>query len=183
MPAHAIPPASLLLTLDTRDPRLGLRSKPSQLPLCSRTDYESPARQVYLFDEKDHSVRFEGLPWHEPREPDDHFPSVLPERVLHLRPLRPDEDEEHAGEYVLDSFLGGRGFLRVGGDPIWIQSPEHVDCLCGQQPRFVATIGHESYTNPTGILSPTEAFYLGEGALYFFVCQPCQRVVVVAQST
>ena len=100
----------------------------------------------------------------------------LIERSLKLRMLRDDEEG-------VDRFIGGSAFLRVGGNPLWMQEGEGVSCRCGRTPEFVAGVGYEQYGRPSGIVSPGLPFFVGELASYFFLCRSCSRVVVVSQPT
>lgn len=179
---RSFPSPSLLLTLDTRDPRLGFVTAIPEIPLCSRLDGFSIARQLYSFDVNSHRVMFDGPAWHISLDPEDMLASPLPLRNLYLRPLRHDEDDEKASKYaVQDTFLGGDAFLRIRGKPLWLLDPEEVSCLCGKEAEFIASIGYENYARPSGLISPVRPFFIGELALYFFGCLQCKRIVVVSQ--
>jgi hypothetical protein len=178
-----VPPPVLLLTLDLSDPRLDLAGASRELPLFSRVDASSTEPQSYVFDAAGRSVTFEGPGWNVAVDPADLFTPPLTERRLVLRPAQGDEDPALApSKYeVQDTFLGGSGFIRVRGEPVWLADAEDVVCTCGKETEFVAGIGYERYNAPSGIVSPTRPFFLGELALYFFACLDCRRVVVVSQ--
>ncbi len=127
------------------------------------------------------TVCFDGPGWEE----HDFEPLAdLPLRALKLRPALPEEDPGSGEKYaVQDTFVGGRAFLRVKGEPIWLDRPELVTCSCGQMSQFVAGIGYESGRRVSGIIDDQTPFFLGELALYFFACLPCRRVTVISQPT
>jgi hypothetical protein len=79
-----------------------------------------------------------------------------------------------------DTFVGGEGFIRVLGAPLWLQEPLDIACQCGDRFAYAASIGYEVGLRGT---VPDQPFFIGEGALYFFVCKRCLRVAVRSQST
>jgi hypothetical protein len=84
-------------------------------------------------------------------------------------------------DVVIDSFVGETGFIRIGGEPIWVQRREDVACDCGGQMTHAASIGYENYDRPSGLLPGGRPFFLGELAFYFFYCGRCDRVMVITQ--
>lgn len=184
-PEGATPAPTLILLLDLRDPRLGLTRQVGVLPVCARLDGEDLERQYYSFDERNRVVAFEGPPWNVDVDPLDALPNPLPECQLDLRPVVSTEEmrEEMPRNLIPDTFAGGAGFLRVG-EPDWLTGPEPVECPeCGRHCEFAACIGSEAYDEPSGIVSATKAFFVGELATYYFCCFECSRMVVVAQGT
>ncbi|NOU27794.1 MAG: hypothetical protein HOO96_07820 [Polyangiaceae bacterium] len=179
------PLPTLIMSLDLRDPRLGLTRRVGVLPVCARLDGENLERQFYSFDEQKRTVAFEGPPWNVDVDPLDALPNPLPECWLDLRPVVSTEEmrEEMPRNLIPDTFSGGGGFLRVS-EPEWIEGPEPVECLgCGRHCEFAACVGSEEYTAPSGIVSASQSFFVGELATYYFCCFDCSRMVVVAQGT
>lgn len=180
--AGALPPPMTLLTLDVSDPRLSITSDILGLPFCSRIDGASLERQSYVFEPIGRVVTFEGAGWHIQIDPADMLPVPLAERGLRLRPVKTEEDPEQVSKFeAQDTFLGGEAFLRVRGEPIWLGDPEEVECACSRRMKFMAAIGYENHEHPSGIVLPDRPFFIGELALYFFVCLSCRRVVVLSQ--
>lgn len=180
-PAKSDPPAVLLITLDLRDPAIGLTSRIGIVPLCSRIDYETPVIQRYDFDEVTGEVRYLGDAWHVPMDPDDLLPIPLKESRLRLRPTKPTE--ELGGESdPIDTFLGGDAFIRVRGEPLWLLDPLKPRCECGSLMEYLACIGYEKYNRPSGIVTKTTPFFIGELALYYFLCSQCNTVQVIMQA-
>lgn len=183
-PAGASPLPRLLLVLDLADPKLEFESANAELPLCSRVDGMSLDPQSYLVDFGKRQASFEGAAWNEPLDPRDSLPDPLVEKPLRLRPALPAEDSSQTDVYqVHDTFLGGPSFLRIGGDPLWLTGPEAVRCACGATSRFVAGVGYEKYDDPSGIVDAVTPFFLGELALFFFLCTTCNRITVISQSS
>ena len=181
-PVGASPPPTLLMTLDFWDPRVGLGDLGCELPLISRIDGEYPDTQAYVFDVGTREVAFEGPSW--TVAPDlCAFSHPLEVRSLRLRELRANEDPEISLDDAIDQFVGGQGFLRIRGTPLWLYSPQVVTCTCGRNAAYVASIGYEKHSQSCGIISDTEAFFVGESGFYFFLCTPCRRVVVLTQPT
>lgn len=181
-PSESSPEPWLFVTLDTRDPRIGIGRGATELPLCSRGDYETPERQSYRFYPSTRTVVFDEPGWNVEQHPDDLLLRPLDERKLHLRTADASEEPRTADKYaVQDTFLGGTRFIRVGGEPLWLDRPVDVRCPAGHDALFIAAMGYEPYTRPSGIVSPTRPFFIGELALYFFICYPCQRIIVISQ--
>jgi hypothetical protein len=184
-PPGAVPNPVKLLGLDCRDPRLEvLPPLPGELPLCSRVDGADLERQSYEISwQPIRKVRFLGAPWSAPPDLHDMLPP-LTAKPLRLRSLREAEYPTRSPiESVQDSLLGGEGFIRVGGEPIWLQGPEEVECGCGKQTVHVVTIGYERYDTASGLIPGGQPLFLGEYALYFFFCADCHRMLVLSQST
>lgn len=184
-PAGASPAPTLLLTLDLGDPRLAFGRSSGTLPLCAHLDGSNLERQHYSFDPVLNRIAFDGPAWQADTDPDYYLPNPLPQHPLCLRPLREAEDLRVTDKYdVQDTFLGDVAFLRVGGEPLWLQHAEEVACTsCGAEQAPVACVGYENESHPSGLVTPSEPLFLGEFALYFFACFGCNRVAVLSQST
>jgi hypothetical protein len=83
---------------------------------------------------------------------------------------------------AVDDFVGGNSFIRILGPPVWLEEPVEVDCTCGLSTRYISSIGYESPKDSGGIVGG-EPFFIGEGALYFFLCDSCLITTVISQST
>lgn len=80
-----------------------------------------------------------------------------------------------------DDFLGGVSFVRIL-QPLWMQDAEEHVCSCKAPMTFVACIGNQSYDAADGIVDG-RPFFIGEAALYFFLCPNCMSILVTSQST
>lgn len=107
------------------------------------------------------------------------FPSLpFPRVPLRLREMKDGEvvsgDEDRS--VALDSFLGGEGFIRFLGEPLYLEEG------FGGVPGFVyfASIGYELYKESDCWFGNTP-FYHGEFAQYFFISGDGGRVRVVNQ--
>jgi len=178
---------TLLLTLDLADPALkslhcrGL----SELPLPSYIDCDLWLyRQDFLLrpQSREIIVTRRSDPNDAP-EPDCMFPNPLPEKTLQLKKMKQSEYPIDENSYwrICDDFLGGPGFIRVLGPPIWLQYLENIDCTCGAAMDYVASIGYEFGDNLSGFIEK-EPFFIGEAALYFFFCKQCGLISVISQS-
>jgi hypothetical protein len=94
-----------------------------------------------------------------------------------LRPLTPGERADPV------ETLFGRAFLRVGGDPPWLQFPETVKTGRGELTKFICAIGYERGRSPSGLLSSGQAFMIGELALYFFLDMRRCEIIITSQTT
>lgn len=185
IPDGASPPPTLILTLDLRDPAIRgllpaseLEHCDHELPLITRTD-GSADRQDYSYDPATRTAVFSGHPWSPFCEAA--LPEVVSERAISLTPFGPEYLEREGSDDPFDTFLGGEAWLRVGGEPLWRTGPETATCRCGTSMFPLVWVGHESYAKRGGFLVD-RAFFLGELALYFFVCLRCRRVTVVTQA-
>jgi hypothetical protein len=179
----------LLLTIDGSDERIarvmGGRREP--LPLASYTDCDVwVAPQDYIVDRKCAACRLV-------RRVDSYATAPaaveisppLPEHRLRLRPMLDEEVPWSADSYstAADSFLG-RGFIRIGGPPLWLQGAADETCDCGQLMNYVASVGYQSGPDAgLGLAHGGAPFFIGESGLYFFYCAACDRFRVTAQST
>lgn len=188
VPEGATPRPTLLLSIDLRDPGVQQVLSAEErvygnhvLPIASRSDLMGD-QQSYDYDPASRRVVFAGAPWSPACEPA--LPSELPERPISLRPVG-HQDLCSESDDPFDAFLGGPAWLRVGGEPLWRTGPESVECTCGVSMVPLVWIGHESlraWGEPgTARFLDDKPFFLGELALYFFVCLRCRRVTVVTQ--
>lgn len=188
IPDGAAPRSTLILTIDLRDPSvqrvLPVTERPfadHEMPIASRSEVMVD-RQTYEYDPRTRTVVFPGPPWAPDGEPE--LPPELPARPILLRPVGP-LDLRGGSDDPFDAFLGGPAWLRVGGEPLWRTGPESVECTCGVSMVPLVWIGHESlraWGEPgTARFLDDKPFFLGELALYFFVCLRCRRVTVVTQ--
>lgn len=178
--------ATLLFTLDLKDP--GLESlyleETSELPLCSyincdvwnwkqEFDIQPGSRRVRLLSRSDSK---------EALDPEYMLPNPLLEKPAFLREMKKNEYPVDENSYwkACDEFLGGAKFIRVLGPPIWLQGAVRVSCSCGLAMKYVACIGYEFDDNHSGFIED-EPFFIGEGALYFFLCKKCLKLVVISQ--
>jgi hypothetical protein len=181
-PQGSHPPAGLVVTLDGTDPRLSLNVR-GAIPLCTRMDGFAAEPQRYKILRIERRVMFGGLPWSAPIDDQDLVALPLPRIPLRLMPPEPGEDPSQSSKYeVQDTFIGGEGFIRIGGEPLWLGEDEDHECTCGTLMSFVACLGYE---NPAkrSILGALGPFFLGEVAEYFFLCVSCDEVAVVSQPT
>lgn len=188
VPDGATPLPTLILTIDMRDPAVH-QVLPAEarayadhaLPVVSRSDLMGD-RQHYGYDPSARTVVFAGESWSPACEPA--LPSEIPERSISLRGVGP-QDLRPGSDDPFDAFLGGPAWLRVGGDPLWRTDPDSVACGCGVPMVPLVWIGHESMRawgeSRAARFLDDEPFFLGELALYFFVCLRCRRVTVVTQ--
>lgn len=176
----------LLLVLDLSDPRLGPLHicGVSELPVCSYVNSIAWAgRQVYRIDAENKEVAFIEAPAGMPPNRNDSFPNPLPRKRLALRDL-PDEEictDEDAYWRACDEFLGGASVIRLLAEPVWLQYVEEEHCACGGKTEAFCSVGYENYTGR--LFLDDRPFFMGEGALYFFLCPLCMEVHVVWQSS
>jgi hypothetical protein len=181
---------TLLMVLDLGDPLLGPIGSShglGELPLCSYVNALVWAgRQRYKLNGEAKTVRLveRESTLRDCLEPEDRLPNPLEEVSVSLVEMRPGDlptDEQRYWE-ACGEFAGGRSFIRVLGSPLWLEHPHSEWCRCGREMQYVAAVGSESFDEPSGILQG-EAFFIGEGALYFFWCAGCSEIAVVSQAT
>lgn len=189
VPQGATPRPALVLTVDLRDPAIHDVLPPGdrpyadhELPIATRSEVLVD-RQWYEYDPKTRRVVFTGPPWSPDGEPE--LPAEIPERPISLRPVGPWDKGRGGSDDPIDAFIGGPAWLRVGGEPLWLAAPEAVRCTCGVTMLPLVWIGHESLRtwgeSGTARFLDDKPFFLGELALYFFVCLRCRLVTVVTQ--
>jgi hypothetical protein len=182
-------PPVLILTLDLADPRLA-EMKPKdkgcrELPLFSYINGMVESVQRYMVDHTNHTVRFfkaESL--NSTVEPLAICPNPLPGRKLKLRPKTKSELPTNESTYwkACDTFCGGDGWLRIGGEPLWLHEPEKHRSSKGRSMKYVAAVGYDANRNSPFLDEPRELMF-GEMGLYFFVSDDLSEVVVSSQPT
>jgi hypothetical protein len=180
---------TLLLALDLQDPKLSsLPAMPlNELPLCSFVNSNAwEKKQTYQINPGLHTVSLVDLGCKDVICVDDADRLPIPFIERHIRLLQMKERENPIDEQAywdnLDNFIGGASFIRVLGSPIWLQWVEEETCTCGLPMNYVCSIGYEDLQKP-GDLIPGAHFFIGEAALYFFLCAGCLKVSVISQST
>ncbi|HEX5753406.1 MAG TPA: hypothetical protein VFZ09_44825 [Archangium sp.] len=184
--AESPPAPCLLLSLDLKALPESSLVGVSQLPLVLYLNCDlGKQTQEYQFD-----VRTRRIDWlagdcssGHPFGLENRIPEPLPERCVSLRPMQPEElpgDEERYWS-ACDNFLGGAGFLRVLGAPVWLAEPLEAVCVCGRHMRYVASLGYEVSGEPSVFLEGEQVLFVGEMAFYFFLCADCRRVRVLSQ--
>lgn len=179
---------SLILSLDLADPKLNsLRTSGLKiLPIVSYLNCDiwiypqhfkiiPDLNQVYMIGR---SATFTTV-----LEGELSFENPLERKSFFLRDMTAEELGVGDDNYwkACDSFVGGASFIRILGPPLWLQGAEKVHCFCGKEGSYVCSIGYD-IANPTGFVSE-KAFFVGEGALYFFICSHCSVLSVVSQGT
>ena len=183
------PRPTLLLTLDLNDPRLAPLKAPGleELPLCYSIDCDLLLRrQTFRLQPATRTVTLIKLDADspEPFDDDDALPNPLPEKRVRLRAMVREDYPTDEDSYwsACDEFVGGEKFIRVLGPPLWLQDVEHVPCDCGSPMEYVCSFGYEGDGDPGGFV-PDGPFFIGEAALYFFLCRACLKTAVTSQST
>lgn len=179
---------TLLLTLDLNDPRLGdlCHGILSEIPLCSHMNCAAyQERQIFQIDTQLKRARC--IERNRNAKVLDHdlvTANPLPEQSIRLRKMGDSEVPASEERYATacDTFLGGSSFIRVLGSVLWLQDPYLERCPCGLDRKHIASIGYERYDQPAGYI-PGRPFFLGECALYFFLCSACLQVTVISQSS
>jgi len=183
---------TLLLVLDLKDPRLSELHTGSlkSLPICSYINCDvwgDPQHFKILPNENKTILVKRSENFRIILDDDEKFPNPLPAKPLKLREMFDSEidvDEnvdEEAYWQARETFVGGSSFIRILGDPLWLQFPESPLCLCGKEEKYVCSIGYEVYDS-RGIIDD-RAFFIGEGVLYFFLCFDCLILTCLSQST
>jgi hypothetical protein len=180
-----------LIKLDVQDARLSLHlpNAVTELPLVSYFNLTVvPDRQIYHIDCGRRRVEMLQVSEVDAEMLPEQYrlPNPLPRRALTLREMKLSELPVDEPSYwsACESFVGGESLIRLVGPPVWMQDAEEVKCeQCGDEMKYVASIGYERYDNPYGLLTKTQPFFPGEFALYFFICRKCLRGEVVCQST
>lgn len=181
-----LPKPALVMTLDLNDPRINLPKIDGLhlLPICSHINCDAwvktqtyqinpDSRRLSLVSENDSFFQFDEM---------DRFPNPLPETRIVLAQMDREDYPINEEMYwtACDRFLGSSSFIRVLGPPVWLQWVDEPVCECGLSVEYICSIGYENYQHPGGII-PGKPFFIGEGALYFFLCPHCLKVVVTSQ--
>ena len=94
----------------------------------------------------------------------------IPEYKLELIALNDEAEKARKfGEYCWEE-LGTR--FKIGGEPAFIQEPDHPGCLCGEKMSFYAqldTIGDDFDIADSGLI-------------YVFYCFDCNEAKAIVQS-
>jgi hypothetical protein len=182
-------PPALILTLDLTDPRLAeVKSKNKgcrELPLFSYINGMVESVQRYTVDYTTHTVRFfKAEPLNGTIEPLAICSNPLPTCKLKLRPMKKAELPTSEAAYwkACDTFCGGDGWLRVGGEPLWLYEAEENWSSKGRPMKYVAAVGYDANRNSPFLDEPGQLRF-GEMALYFFVSKDLSEVVVSSQPT
>ncbi len=178
----------LLLNLDLNDPCLKkLKTQAlTELPLCTYLNcniWEDD--QLFQIFPEMREVRLIKYKKKDPEilDEEDRLPNPLPKTEVYLEELTLDEsplDEDSYWESC-DMLLGGCDFIRLL-QPLWLQEVEMQICSCGKQMTFAACVGYENYEISNGFLGAVP-FFIGEAALYFFICHECLLVKSICQSS
>lgn len=177
---------TLLFVLDLRDPLLaGLReTRLSELPLCTYASCGVWAwPQVYQILPHDTEIV---LTQRTDPPTEEHYPEFagpLAEKRLSLIPMTASDYPTTEDIYwkASDSFLGGASFIRILGPPLWMYAPAVVRCECNRTMDYVAALGYERPLGPSEFIE--DGLFLGEGAIYWFLCRHCLTLGVISQPT
>jgi hypothetical protein len=179
----------LLLTLDLQDPELKSLKIPGcyELPLCSYINstawYE---RQVYKLDLLTHSIVeiTTEVIFSTVFDREDWVNNPLPEKKIKLKNITEEDHSINEKLYwkACENFIGGNNFIRILGSPLWLEGVEREVCECGAIMQHICCIGYENFDKYSGIIDG-QPFFIGEAALYFFLCKVCLVFHVISQST
>ncbi|MEW6738203.1 MAG: hypothetical protein AB1489_43415 [Acidobacteriota bacterium] len=179
----------LLITLDLQDPKISFLKMDglSELPLSSYINSDIwYKRQIYKINPSRQTIIEVSVEVTSPKLLDETvwFPNPLPEKPLKLRAMDQSDYPTNEDRYweIRESFLGGNSFIRVSGPPLWLEYIEIETCECGASMEYITSIGYEDYNNPSGIIDD-QPLFIGESALYFFLCRSCLIFHVTSQST
>jgi len=80
----------------------------------------------------------------------------------------------------IDSFLGGNKFIRVLGNPLWVNDPiQSMRCNCNKVTDYICSIGYE--ISESSKFVKTGCFFIGECAKYYFLCAHCKKIYMIPQ--
>lgn len=185
--AYGLP--ALILTLDLADPCLADVVPKNQdcreLPLFSYINGMVESAQRYTIHHTTHTARFfKAEPLNGTIEPLKICPNPLPIRKLTLRPMKKSELPTSEAAYwkACDTFCGGDGWLRIGGEPLWLYEQEKRRSSNDRSMKYVAAVGYDAKRNSPFLDEPGQLMF-GEMALYFFVSNDLSEVVVSSQPT
>lgn len=177
---------SLLVSLDLTDPKLET-VKPEgfkRLPICSYVNCDfwiEPQRYKVVPESNEVVLIQRSSSFTTILEPPMNYENPLTSRSIVLREMTREEIVVDESDYwtVSDTFLGGSSFIRILGDPLWLQGPEASRCECGEELLHVCSLGYD-YPLSSGFTGE-RPFFIGETALYFFLCRDCREMVVLSQ--
>ncbi len=177
---------TLLFVFDLHDPvfsDLAIEGL-TELPICSYTACDVWAYpQMYRIQPDNKCL---ALTDREEPASDVFFPELLgpfPEKEIHLEPMRAEDCPTSEESYwrVSDDFLGRSAkFCRVLGPPVWVFAAISVKCSCGGRTKYVCALGYEGESGRLGLID-NELLFLGESALYWFLCPQCLSLAVISQ--
>ena len=94
-----------------------------------------------------------------------------------------ENTSREAYEKATDTFIGGDGFIRVLGPPVWLFETIKPRCpSCRTKMAYVASVGYESQKSAQ-FLENGRPFFPGEFACYFFLCTRCMITQLRCQPT
>lgn len=178
---------TLISVIDLNDPLMPrFQTSLLEIPLVSHIDCDIwSEKQVFQLDPRCFTAR---LISRDLVESDwvnqESLPNPLPESActLERQTLTSDEPDDPANETAIEEFLTGDKFIRVLGPPLWLLDSESPLCSNGHESVYFASIGAERWGSNGQFLDGVP-FYIGEGALYFFVCFKCNQEIVLSQCT
>lgn len=173
---------TLLLSLDLTDPKLAdLQIKElSTLPVCSYINCDvwiEPQHFQIRPDKSDIILVRRSTNFTTILDGNLAYPNPLPKTQFSLRPISFEQGDDSS----VDSFVGGSSFIRILGPILWLQGVESQICDCGNEQKYVSSIGYD-FPFVTGFVAD-RPFFIGEAALYFFLCPDCLILSVISQST
>ena len=180
-------PPVLLAVIDFSDPVIEACPEPGlkyELPLFTYINFEEiPETLDYTLDSTKKTVDFSSH--NAPGKllsVEDRLAVPFREVPMGLQPMTNDEipiDEESYWK-ACDSFIGGSGFIRVLGVPVFATDAFELD----DEYTYVASIGYEDPTKNQGLFHVCP-FFPGEFVSYFYVATSggAPRVRVITQPT
>lgn len=179
---------TLLLCLDLDDPRLdflaieGLKS----LPICSYINCDlwiEPQHYEIKPDSKQLVLLERSNTYTTILDATLSYPNPLPRKSISLREMNDVESGQAQEDYwkACDTFLGTSSFIRILGKPLWLQRANIPHCGCGIEQTYICSIGYD-YPELSGLIEK-RSFFIGEAALYFFLCKSCKILTVISQPT
>ena len=167
-----------VLKLDLRDTRLRELVRPGLREIPLFIDPIGPDEWTYQIDSKKRVLLKTRCSKHPLAKGHGSLPLLETQRIS-LRETETTDQPINEDTYwtLCDRFAGGHDFIRVLGSPIWLQRVEERLCDCGGAMNYIASIGYGGEGSMTGM-----RFLVGEFASYFFLCEKCPTIKVVAQS-
>jgi hypothetical protein len=170
----------LLMQIDLADPELGYLNLNGPdylliLTCLNCASYEKPMHYRLVGKRPEIVVLHE-----EPGVCVQEYPDPLVEHPVQLRALK--DNEYPATETNLLHLLEQEGKHQVGGEPIWVQYKEYVQCIvCTDVMEYIAMVDSELYIGENGFRERGHMFG-DEGILYVWACRKCNVLATKAQS-